>query len=443
MIRIFKFLLLVIFAAEPNLSAEEKPKHPNVLIIVADDLGWADVGYHGAPFPTPNIDALCKSGVELDRHYVSPTCTPTRTALLTGRYPSRFGNNSPTNERVLPWDTLTLASMFGESGYRTAITGKWHLGSKPEFGPRKFGFDRSYGSLAGGVGPYNHLYKGGIKVWHRDDKLIDEEGHVTDLIAEEAVRVITEPGDAPFFLYVPFTAVHDPFDEPEKYLERVKHIPDGRRQYAASAVHMDEAIGSIIAALEQTGKSGNTLIIFFSDNGGTRGEDGTNYPPKVAFSSEQGSNLPLRGWKRTLYEGGIRVPAFAVWPTEIKQGTKVTRPLHAADWMPTLAALIGYEGTPGLKWDGLDMLDVITGKAEGLAPRLIYCRNYDGRSYVSQGKWKLIIRKGGGNPELFDVIGDPFEKSNVAGGNPNIVVPLQNALIAEAAKDDDALPKRE
>ena len=198
------------------------PAKPNIVIIVDDDLGWADVGYHGSAFRTPNIDRLAETGIELDQHYVAPMCTPTRAALLTGRYWSRFGNTSPSNTQVLPFDTVTLATALRSSGYETAIAGKWHLGSKPEWGPRKFGFDRSYGSLAGGVGPWDHRYKKGdySSTWHRNDKLIEEEGHVTDLLAAEAVQFIHAEHRGPFLLYVPFTAVHTPLDEPETFLDR-------------------------------------------------------------------------------------------------------------------------------------------------------------------------------------------------------------------------------
>jgi arylsulfatase A-like enzyme len=208
---------------------------PNILLIVADDMGWADVGYHGSPIRTPHIDRLARQGVVLDQHYVAPMCTPTRTALLTGRYWSRFGNTTPSNERVLPWTTRTLARALKQAGYSTCITGKWHLGSKPEWGPRQFGFDLSHGSLAGGVHPYNHLYKQQpyMKTWHRNDTLIEEEGHVTDLIGAEAVKFIKAKRTGPFFIYVPFTAVHDPFDEPQAWLDSASHIEPARRQYAA------------------------------------------------------------------------------------------------------------------------------------------------------------------------------------------------------------------
>ena len=231
-LRVLIILYLVIFP-DYGQSAAAENNRPNIVILVADDLGWADVGYHGSSIRTPNIDQLQSRGVELDFHYVAPMCTPTRAALLTGRYWSRFGNTKPSNERVLPWDTMTLARGLQGADYRTAISGKWHLGSKPEWGPRKFGFDQFYGSLAGGINPWNHLYKHGpyTKTWHRNDELIEEEGHVTDLLTSEAVRFIKEKKKEPFFLYVPFTAVHTPFDEPPKWLGRVDNIDPERRPF--------------------------------------------------------------------------------------------------------------------------------------------------------------------------------------------------------------------
>ncbi len=333
------------------------------MILVADDLGWADVGYHGSSIRTPNIDRLQSRGVELDFHYVAPMCTPTRTALLTGRYWSRFGNTKPSNERVLPWDTMTLAKALKGAGYRTAISGKWHLGSKPEWGPRKFGFDQSYGSLAGGINPWNHLYKHGpyTRTWHRNDKLIEEEGHVTDLLTSEAVRFIKEKKKDPFFLYVPFTAVHTPFDEPPKWLDRVTHVEAERRQYAACAEHMDDGIGQILEALDQEGKTENTLVIFFSDNGGTNGDDSSRYPDTKPKGKIKGLNTPLKGWKTQVYEGGIRVPAIAHWPGKLSPG-KVIHPTHVVDWMPTICALAGCKFEKDLRWDGINLWPLLNGK---------------------------------------------------------------------------------
>ncbi|MGH7959169.1 MAG: sulfatase-like hydrolase/transferase, partial [Opitutaceae bacterium] len=315
---------------------------PNIVIIVADDLGWGDVGWHGSSIKTPQLDRLVRAGVELDQHYVSPMCSPTRAAILSGRYASRFGVTGAQNELVYPPDTVTLARALRQAGYATAITGKWHLGSKKEWGPNKFGFDHSYGAFAGGTGPYDHRYKKGeyTSNWHRNGEFISEEGHVTDLIAREAIRWIESRDAEPFFLYLPFTAPHIPIDEPVRWLDLYPTVePLSRRHYAASVTHMDDAVGQVVAALDRSGKLANTVIVFTSDNGATPDvrNDDTQYPGSYPVGPAGGSNLPLRGKKTELWEGGIRVPAFVYWPQKLKP-SKFTAPVHAADWMPTLCA---------------------------------------------------------------------------------------------------------
>ena len=209
--------------AAPLAGATDRP---NIVLLVADDLGWADVGFHGGHINTPNLDRLAHGGVVLNQHYVAPVCSPTRCSLLTGRYWSRFGINAPENRRAMIFDTVTLATAMKAVGYDTALIGKWHLGSKVEWGPNKYGFDHSYGSLAGGCGPYDHRYKNRFGTvphreytytWHRDYDLVTEAGHVTDLLADEAIRWLKRRGERPFFLYVPFTAVHIPAAEPRRW----------------------------------------------------------------------------------------------------------------------------------------------------------------------------------------------------------------------------------
>ena len=239
-----------------SISSQKKP---NILLIVADDMGWADIGYHNSEIKTPNLDRLAKEGVDLDQHYVQPQCTPTRVSLMTGRYPNRFGRHctSASNQQAFPFDTITMASALKSLGYDTAITGKWHLGSKPEWGPTKYGFNQSYGSLAGAIGMYDHRYRLNqpefTQTWHRNDQLIeDEAGHATDLCTEQAVQWIHSL-NKPFFLYVPFHTVHTPLAEPQRYLDMNQHIenPD-RRLMAAALSHMDESMGRVISALEET-----------------------------------------------------------------------------------------------------------------------------------------------------------------------------------------------
>jgi arylsulfatase A-like enzyme len=191
-------------------------KRPNIVFIIADDMGWADVGYHGSEIETPNIDRLAKEGVRFMQHYVMATCTPTRVGLMTGRYPSRFGVTSPAYGKIFDDDTVTLALALRNSGYTTSITGKWHMGSPPECTPRKYGFDWSYGYFHGQIDPYTHYYKTGVRSWHRNDQYIDEDGHATDLITDEAVRIIESDHAGPFFLYVAYSVPHFPLDEPDE-----------------------------------------------------------------------------------------------------------------------------------------------------------------------------------------------------------------------------------
>ncbi len=428
-------------------AAAERP--PNVLLIVADDLGWADVGFHGSKLKTPNLDRLARAGTELDQHYVGPVCSPTRSALLSGRYWSRFGVNSPQSEQALPFGTVTLASALKSRGYETCITGKWHLGSLPKWGPRKFGFDRSYGSFGGGTGPWDHRYKTGpyTRNWHRNDEYVDEQGHVTDLIAREAISFLNAPRKTPFFLYVPFTAVHHPLNEPPEWLKVNQDIEEPRRQYAACVQHMDDAVGKIFAALEKSGQRANTLIVFTSDNGGAVGPAGKDlklYPGEYK-DGLLGENQPLRGHKGQLYEGGIRVPAFVNWPGRIAV-RKLTAPIHVVDWVPTLSKLAGYQAASNLKWDGRDVWPVLTGQVKPAA-RDLYWKGPGGRAFaVRSGDWKLVVQEGAGGKqrqvELFHLGEDPYEKRDRAAGESATVARLEELLKRSRQADDDAVPPR-
>ena len=240
---------------------------PNILFILADDLGWGDLSCHDAPIRTPNIDRLMADGIELGQHYVTPMCTPTRTALLTGRHPGRFGAHAtvPSNAPVLPDGYPTLATVLRDAGYDTGLFGKWHLGSLPQFGPNHFGFNRSYGSLAGGVDPYNHHYKRGeySVTWHSDGQLVENRGHVTDLIVGQALDWI-ESRDRPWFCYVPFTAVHAPIKPTQAWLDQYasQHFDEDRlkdasfKKYAAYASHMDHAVGRMVESPGGDGAAG-------------------------------------------------------------------------------------------------------------------------------------------------------------------------------------------
>jgi arylsulfatase A-like enzyme len=435
-------LLLATFATAPAAAK------PNFVFIIADDLGWADVAFHGGNAPTPNLDKLAREGVELTQHYVAPVCSPTRAAFMTGRYWSRFGITTPNNNRALPWDTVTLPKALKSVGYDTAITGKWHLGSLPEWGPNHYGFDHSYGSLAGGVGPWNHFYKKGpfSVTWHRNEKLITEEGHVTDLITKEAVEWIAGRGDNPFFLYVPFTAVHLPIKEPEEWLAKVPAEIKGEvpRHYAACVMHLDDAVGRIVTALEKAGKRENTLLIFTSDNGGSTVENNdTKYPDDIYPQGKlTGNNQPLRGQKGEPYEGGTRVPTIASWPGQLN-AQKLAQVAHVSDWMPTFCALAGYAPDRDLKWDGMDLSAHLRGQAQPQS-RTIYGVAPSGRArMLRQGDLKLVTfaAKAGAKEqaEMYDLAADPNEKNDLAQAQPEKLAALKKAMAKAAAADRDSV----
>lgn len=430
-------VLLAGFAA-----AAEKP---NFVFIMADDLGYGDVGFHGGIAPTPNIDKLQREGVELTQHYVAPVCSPTRSALMTGRCWSRFNVTSPQAERALPWDTITLPRALKTAGYATCLTGKWHLGSKPDWGPNHFGFDHSYGSLGGGVGPYNHFYKKGefSTTWHRDEKLIEEKGHATDLITDEAVGWIASHRDGPFFLYVPFTAVHIPIKEPEEYRNKVPKSIDSEvgRHYAACVMHLDASVGRIVEALEKAGVRENTLLVFTSDNGGVNTENNdTKYPEDdYPQGTTTASNKPLRAGKGTVYEGGTRVATVASWPGKLKP-SKMEGPAQIIDWMPTLCGLAGVTPERDLKWDGMDIWPQISGQASA-APRTLYtvAPGYRSRA-LRVGDWKLIVhgQKDKQTAELYDLAKDPSETVDLASHQKARVDDMLARLAEVGERDRDA-----
>ena len=429
--------------------AQDQASKPNIVFIIADDLGWADVAFHGGVAPTPHLDRLARQGLELAQHYVAPVCSPTRTGLMTGRCWSRFGVTSPQNPRALPWDTITLPRALKSVGYDTCLTGKWHLGSLPEQGPNHFGFDHSYGSLAGGVSPWNHHYKKGpfTQTWHRDERLVEEPGHVTDLIANEAVQWMESRGAAPFFLYVPFTAVHLPIKEPQEWLQKVPDSIQGDvpRHYAACVMHLDDAVGRILTALDKTKRRDKTLIVFTSDNGGSTAENNDlQYPDDNCPSGKLvGNNRPWRGQKGDLYEGGTRVATIVSWPGRAKPG-KVNQPVQITDWMPTFCQLVGYVPDRDLKWDGTNILPLLTEHTD-LPTRPLYAvaPGWRGRS-LRLGDWKLIVheQKNPRTIELFHLAKDPGETKNLADQEPEQLQEMLAKLEQIAARDRDSLAEK-
>jgi arylsulfatase A-like enzyme len=440
MMRIFLASLAATFACTPFATADEA-KQPNIVLIMADDLGTGDVGWHGGPFKTPHLDKLAKASVRLEQHYSLPVCSPTRSALLSGRFNGRFGCTGPTNDRVYPFDQVTIARALKSIGYETALIGKWHLGSKLEWGPQLFGFDHSYGSLAGGVTSYTHLYKKGEfeTTWHRNGKFVQEEGHVTDLLTREAIRFIEKKRDGPFFLYVPYTAVHLPIDEPKEWLDLYKDEPDvGTRYYGACVSHLDDGVGKIVDILRRTGKLENTIVIFLSDNGGAT--DVENFDPRYAGTHPAfripARNQPFRGRKGTLYEGGIRTPAIIYWAGKLP-GRDEQIPIHVADWFPTLAAVAGYRPKTDLKWDGQDLWPVIANQKKLTEPRTLYWLGPGGNSTaLRHGDWVLLRQKKKAD-ELYNLADDPRQQKDLAKAQPQRVQELI-AIQERVAKGDSA-----
>lgn len=431
------------------------PTRPNILLIVADDLGWADVGWHQGFGKTPAMDRLVAEGVELDRHYVQPVCTPTRTALMSGRYPGRFGPQAlkPSNLRAMSPDTLTLPSALQSLGYETSQCGKWHLGAKSEWGPNAFGFEHSYGTLTGAADPWTHFYRRGafLDTWHRDGRFFQEKGNATELVAAEAVsrirggRMSPEGRRVPWFVYVPFHAVHTPVDAPDAY----KRLYDGvvfdadpekqasRLRLAAMVSQLDAKIGELVAAVEATGQRSNTLIIFSSDNGG-RERAGNPYVGDVPSSPLNSENAPLRGGKNELYEGGIRVCAFANWSSVLPAG-KSLAVMHAVDWLPTVAGIVGFEPPATAHWDGVNRWPALCGKAVTARPRPIYIAHSKG-AVIIDDDWKLIDRPDRKQAELFHLAADPYEQVDVAGDRPDQVSRLKQLLTAERLLDVGDIP---
>lgn len=431
------------------------PAKPNIVFILADDLGWSDVGWHAGEIQTPNLDKIAAAGAKLEQFYVLPVCSPTRAALLTGRYPMRMGLQTgvvrPYAQYGLPLEERTLPQALREAGYTTAICGKWHLGHcRPDYLPTRRGFDHQYGHYNGAIDYFKLDRDGGVD-WHRDDKVCRDEGYSTFLIAREAERLIKEqPKGKPLFLYVPFNAPHSPFQVPEEYKEPYAKIPEPRRTYAGMLAAMDEAVGRILAALDEKGIRENTLIVFSSDNGGDE-------PGKVA------SNGPLRGGKFTLYEGGVRVCAAVAWPGHIRPGTTVSEPVHMVDWYPTLLNLAGASLDQKLPLDGLDIWPTIS---EGkLSPHDEILLNAEpNRGAIRMGDWKLVLdgatargeqatpaKKTNGNKpgtrkavhriELFNLADDPNEQRNLASEQQAKAKALRARYEALAAQAEPPLNK--
>lgn len=439
MIRVLSLITLfaILFLSCAAAAADAPP--PNIVFIIADDLGHRDVGWHGSEIKTPVLDKLAAGGVDLARHYVYPTCSPTRCGIFTGRNPSRFGIDSPIggrSEESLPKETMNLARVLKARGYRTAHVGKWHLGLRPEVGPTKYGFDQSYGYLHGQIDPVVHEYKNGDRTWHRNEQFLDEQGHVTDLLAAEAVRVVTAKSEQPLFLWLAFSVPHHPLLEPEEWTAKYTQIADpSRRLFAAAVSHMDAAIGRVAQALDKSGQLDNTLIVFTSDNGGQNGWNSqTEYGGRFSPQPNLGNNLPLRDWKGSLYEGGVRVPACVSWRGKL-QPRVVQRPITILDWLPTLAGVAAADTKTEWQLEGRNVWPLLSDGALDVPPATMYWKVNNGLALLHED-WKLIVRhKMAGKLELFDLAHDPNEQRELAAASPAELPALQALLAAQQKLD--------
>ena len=434
-----------------NLNSSDESEitsKPNIIIILADDQGYGDVGYHGSDIKTPNIDNLAKEGVILDRFYVTPVCSPTRAGLLTGRYPDRFG----LRETVIPpWrdfgvDTneVFLPEILAEAGYKNrAVLGKWHLGhSRKAYHPLERGFTHFYGHYNGAIDYFTHEREGELD-WHNDYEASYDKGHSTDLITKEAIKSIQQYSkESPFLLYVAYNAPHGPlqaekedllqygFDEDKPRFNKrkgqgSKGRGNTRRQtYSAMVTGMDRGIGEILKMVEELGIEDNTLVLYFSDNGPAPNEGGTT--------------AGLRGHKFHEWEGGVRVPAVIKWPDGFKGGRKVDQVMGYIDVMPTLRDIVGIEDKPKNPYDGLSMLPVLKGEQKDIDRNF-----YLGYGAVVNNNWKLV-KEDSRNPKmkvkedmLFNMKTDPGETTNVKDQNPEVFNKLKKVVDEYDAIDSD------
>jgi len=407
---------LVPLASLTGAAAGDDPPRPNVLVVVADDLGWGDVGYHGGEAETPSIDRLAAEGLELDRFYVHPLCSVTRAALMTGRLPMRIGvtRNFLQAREGLSVDERLVSQAFQAAGYQTCLVGKWHLGGTTDerWAPGARGFEHFYGMLGGAVDYFTHRDSRGNLDWQRNGEEVVEEGYATDLLAGEAVRWLrglrARDEERPFFLVLSFNAVHAPLAAPAELLERFAGVEDeARRTMLAAIAAMDSALGTVLAALDELELARDTLVLFFSDNG--------------ARPAKGGDNGPLRGDKGRLHEGGIRVPALMRWPGVLPEG-KTELVVTATDLFPTLAAAAGIPTGVEVRLDGRDLWTHLkNGEAPPAEAVMIGC---DG-VVVLHGRWKLLFKPAGGPTQLYDLFADPFEEHDLAAAEPDVVAQLE------------------
>ena len=397
-------------------------KRPNIIVIISDDMGYADIGCHGCQdIATPNIDSIARNGVRFTNGYVScPVCSPTRAGLATGRYQQRFGHEFNTGpppgglrEHVgLPLTEVTIANVLKSAGYVTGAVGKWHLGMLPHFHPFKRGYDEFFGFLHGGhsyidpgLGTFNPILRG--------TEPVDEKEYLTDAFSREAVAFIERHRDETFFLYLAYNAVHTPMQGPQRYDNSFKHISNAKRRvYAGMLTAMDEGIGAVLAKVRELGIEEDTLLFFVNDNGG----------PTPANGSD---NSPLRATKGTMYEGGIRVPFMIQWPRRLKGGRVYEHPVIALDILPTAAAAAGGQLPADRKIDGVNLLPYLTDKKKRAPHGILFWRSGQNHA-VRKGNWKLVTM--GSETALFDLASDVGESRDLKGQRPDVLKEMKETF---------------
>lgn len=418
------WVVMAAMAWGAGVVSAERP--PNIVLLLADDLGYGDVGCYGCPdIRTPAIDRLATQGVRFTQFYANgPECSPTRTALMTGRYQHRVGGLEcaigtgnvgryddairlrETHDLGLPVQETSVVTMLRQAGYRTVCFGKWHLGYEPKFSPIAHGFNAYFGPIGGGVDYFHHTEWDGTPMLYLNDKPVKREGYMTELIAGEADRFLREnEGDAPFFLYVPFTAPHTPYQGPADRTDTPvlqEHWNDGTRaNYMAMVEALDGAIGRLLSTLERRRLAGSTLVICASDNGGTR----------------IGRNAPFSGYKSGLMEGGIRVPCIVRWPGRIAPDTVCDVPSMTMDLTVSMVSAAGARAPEGRTFDGIDLLKLVATHEEPPARALFWRQRRGDLTWraVRDGDTKYIARTDDGKTEemMFNLAADPGEHHNV------------------------------
>lgn len=408
--------LLQPVSAQRQKASIQKQERPNIVVIVADDLGWGDVGFHQSTIKTPSLDRMAKQGIILDRFYTAPVSSPTRAGLMTGRYPNRFGIRKtvipPWRDYGLDETEETMADVLADAGYQhRGMIGKWHLGhGRKVYYPLNRGFNFFYGHLNGAIDYFTHEREGELD-WHKNWESCHDTGYSTDLISQEAVKYVNEHQKDPFFLYVAFNAPHTPLQaKPEDIalytsdLNSLSKKEQNRCIYSAMVTCMDRGIGEIYRTLEKNGQLDNTIILFFSDNGG----DG-----KGSSSGE------LRGFKFQEWDGGVRTAAVIQWNKGFKQPQKLEQVTGFVDVLPTLRDILGVKKTPKRELDGISVYSVLAGERQGIERDF-----YLGCGAVVNQSWKLILPGQNGHMKnldsdyLVDYKSDPYEQKNSANANP-------------------------